>query len=68
MRESEILYQIGPLWVCKGKHGIGHYEIWKDNYAVNHAVRVGTYHFSDRPDYALEREIQRANDLARCLP
>ena len=41
--------------------GVGHYEVYK--HTLTHAVRMGTYHFSSNPHYALCRAIERCNEL-----
>ncbi len=49
MRESDILYQSGPYWVCRKGKG---FEVYKDG--VTHSVRVASIGFEG------EKGLQRA--------
>lgn len=59
-RESDILYQNGPFWVCKAKKG---YEVYEDG--VTHATRRailgsdGPYWF-ERAKAEADRRAQKA--------
>ena len=64
MKESDIVYETdcNKYWVCKGIHGIGHYDVMKN--VGTHSKRCGIVHYSDEPDKALKRAIIEADKRA----
>ncbi|MBB6424974.1 hypothetical protein [Sphingopyxis sp. JAI128] len=51
--KDRIIHENGKFWVCRV--GKGHYEVL-ENVGCG-STRRGTFHFSNRPEYALGRAI-----------
>ena len=59
-KENDIVHETKSHWV--GKVGVGHYEVLESK--ATHSVRVATFHFSSKPDYALSRAIAHCDRLS----
>lgn len=59
MKESDILHENGNHWVSREK-GVGHFKVWEVRGCASYLC--GTFHFSSRPEYALERAIKHCNN------
>ncbi len=57
---DDIVYANGGSYVLMVSRG--HYQVFQ--HQQTHAVRIGTYDFKDRPDYALQRAKQRCDEVA----
>ena len=57
MKAGAIIHENGLHWVSR--EGPGHFKVWEVTGVASY--RRGTYHFSSRPEYALERAIGDCN-------
>jgi hypothetical protein len=58
--EGYIVYEVGSYFITR--KGTGWYEVWENG--ITSSTRKGTFHFSDKPDYALQRAREKADQLA----
>ena len=54
MSEEKIKFETDSHYVYE--IGEGHYEVRKNG--ITHATVIGTFHFSNKPEYALSRAIE----------
>ncbi|MGO1069468.1 hypothetical protein [Lysobacter sp. CA199] len=59
-RIEDVVHENGRSWVLR--KGPGWFEVYTTG--ITHSTRCGTFHFSARPGYALERAIEHAAKLA----
>lgn len=59
-RIQDVVHENGCAWVLR--KGPGWFEVYRTG--LTHSTRCGTFHFSTRPAYALERAIEHAEKLA----
>jgi hypothetical protein len=58
--KNSIVHENGRFWVNRA--GVGHYEVL-ENVGCGSVCR-GTYHFTDRPEYALGRAVDNCDERA----
>lgn len=61
-REGDIMHENGRFWVLRVPGKKGCYQVLRTE--VTHSIVRGTFHFSNRPDYALARAIEDCDKRA----
>lgn len=58
MREEQIVYEKGNLWVCEEAKGV--YTVWLTG--ITHSTKVGTVSYPDDPEKAWDRVVRMVNN------